>query len=51
MQTMKEAMKEQGMEEKRLQLLSKVSGVFRPGVLTALVGVSGAGDFQISNSV
>ncbi|KAF6153601.1 hypothetical protein GIB67_027468 [Kingdonia uniflora] len=29
--------------EKRLQLLSDVSGVFSPGVLTALVGSSGAG--------
>ncbi|KAK9131815.1 hypothetical protein Scep_011343 [Stephania cephalantha] len=29
--------------EKRLQLLSNVSGVFSPGVLTALVGSSGAG--------
>ncbi|KAK9152797.1 hypothetical protein Sjap_000277 [Stephania japonica] len=28
---------------KRLQLLSNVSGVFSPGVLTALVGTSGAG--------
>lgn len=27
----------------RLQLLHEVSGAFRPGVLTALVGVSGAG--------
>ena len=27
----------------RLQLLRNVSGAFRPGVLTALVGVSGAG--------
>ncbi|XP_020585995.1 pleiotropic drug resistance protein 2-like isoform X2 [Phalaenopsis equestris] len=29
--------------EKRLQLLCDVSGAFRPGILTALVGVSGAG--------
>ncbi|KZV57480.1 pleiotropic drug resistance protein 2-like [Dorcoceras hygrometricum] len=36
-------MKSQGMEETRLQLLRDVSGAFRPGVLTALVGVSGAG--------
>ncbi|KAF8403516.1 hypothetical protein HHK36_011620 [Tetracentron sinense] len=36
-------MKSQGMEESRLQLLRDVSGSFRPGVLTALVGVSGAG--------
>eukprot|EP00253_Pinus_taeda_P007653 PITA_07653 len=36
-------MKEQGITETRLQLLRSVSGAFRPGVLTALVGVSGAG--------
>ncbi|KQK11911.1 ABC transporter G family member 48 isoform X2 [Brachypodium distachyon] len=36
-------MKEQGFSESRLQLLSDISGAFRPGVLTALVGVSGAG--------
>lgn len=36
-------MKRQGVPEDRLQLLRDVSGAFRPGVLTALVGVSGAG--------
>ncbi|CAN4105847.1 unnamed protein product [Withania somnifera] len=36
-------MKAQGIEETRLQLLRDVSGTFRPGILTALVGVSGAG--------
>nr|QVT92374.1 ABC transporter [Salvia miltiorrhiza] len=36
-------MKKAGVEETRLQLLRDVSGAFRPGVLTALVGVSGAG--------
>ncbi|KAH7863133.1 hypothetical protein Vadar_013734 [Vaccinium darrowii] len=36
-------MKTQGIEETRLQLLRDVSGAFRPGILTALVGVSGAG--------
>ncbi|KAI3947486.1 hypothetical protein MKX01_028391 [Papaver californicum] len=36
-------MKTQGIEETRLQLLRDVSGAFIPGVLTALVGVSGAG--------
>ncbi|KAL3324836.1 hypothetical protein AABB24_038775 [Solanum stoloniferum] len=36
-------MKTQGIEEDRLQLLRDVRGVFRPGILTALVGVSGAG--------
>lgn len=36
-------MKSQGVSEDRLQLLRGVTGAFRPGVLTALVGVSGAG--------
>lgn len=36
-------MKSQGVGEDRLQLLRDVSGAFRPGALTALVGVSGAG--------
>ncbi|VFQ81308.1 unnamed protein product [Cuscuta campestris] len=36
-------MQKQGIEETQLQLLRDVSGSFRPGVLTALVGVSGAG--------
>ncbi|XWS43444.1 hypothetical protein CRYUN_Cryun16bG0104300 [Craigia yunnanensis] len=36
-------MKTQGIENERLQLLRDVSGAFRPGILTALVGVSGAG--------
>lgn len=36
-------MKEQGVTEDRLQLLRQVTGAFRPGVLTALMGVSGAG--------
>ncbi|OMO57673.1 reverse transcriptase [Corchorus capsularis] len=40
---MPEEMKNQGIEESRLQLLRDVSGAFRPGILTALVGVSGAG--------
>lgn len=35
--------KQEGIPEDRLQLLRDVSGAFRPGVLTALVGVSGAG--------
>ncbi|KAL8224638.1 hypothetical protein R6Q59_000268 [Mikania micrantha] len=34
-------MKEQGVTEDRLQLLRGVTGAFRPGVLTALMGVSG----------
>lgn len=36
-------MKNQGVTEDRLQLLCGITGAFRPGVLTALVGVSGAG--------
>ncbi|KAH6796479.1 pleiotropic drug resistance 6 [Perilla frutescens var. hirtella] len=36
-------MKAHGVEGDRLQLLRDISGAFRPGVLTALVGVSGAG--------
>ncbi|XP_031737941.1 pleiotropic drug resistance protein 2 isoform X2 [Cucumis sativus] len=36
-------MKLHGVEKDRLQLLEDVSGAFRPGILTALVGVSGAG--------
>lgn len=33
----------EGVAERKLQLLSDVSGVFLPGVLTALMGSSGAG--------
>ncbi|KAF9614059.1 hypothetical protein IFM89_014859 [Coptis chinensis] len=40
---MPEEMKVQGIEEDRLLLLKDISGAFRPGVLTALMGVSGAG--------
>ena len=36
-------MKVQGVAEDRLALLKGVSGAFRPGILTALMGVSGAG--------
>ncbi|XP_057415987.1 ABC transporter G family member 32 isoform X2 [Lotus japonicus] len=36
-------LKQQGILEDRLQLLVNVTGAFRPGILTALVGVSGAG--------
>uniref|UniRef100_A0A0D3ETI8 ABC transporter domain-containing protein n=2 Tax=Oryza TaxID=4527 RepID=A0A0D3ETI8_9ORYZ len=36
-------MKSQGVTADKLQLLSGISGAFRPGVLTALMGVSGAG--------
>ncbi|CAH2060102.1 unnamed protein product, partial [Thlaspi arvense] len=40
---MPKEMRSHGVPETRLQLLSSVSGVFSPGVLTALVGSSGAG--------
>ncbi|CAL4948796.1 unnamed protein product [Urochloa decumbens] len=40
---MPQEMKAQGVQEDRLELLKGVSGSFRPGVLTALMGVSGAG--------
>lgn len=36
-------MKKQGFQENRLQLLRDINGAFRPRILTALVGVSGAG--------
>ncbi|XP_020575759.1 pleiotropic drug resistance protein 3-like [Phalaenopsis equestris] len=34
---------ERGSSEKRLQLLQNITGALRPGILTALMGVSGAG--------
>ncbi|CAI9101369.1 OLC1v1038675C1 [Oldenlandia corymbosa var. corymbosa] len=37
------AMKDHGVTQKKLQLLHDITGTFRPGVLTALMGVSGAG--------
>ncbi|XP_071722010.1 pleiotropic drug resistance protein 1-like isoform X2 [Rutidosis leptorrhynchoides] len=40
---MPQAMKAQGVTDDTLMLLRGVSGSFRPGVLTALMGVSGAG--------
>ena len=36
-------MSERGCSQKMLQLLCDITGAFRPGVLTALMGVSGAG--------
>lgn len=36
-------MREQGYANKNLQLLADITGAFRPGILTALMGVSGAG--------
>ncbi|XP_051131702.1 ABC transporter G family member 31 [Andrographis paniculata] len=40
---MPKEMSSQGIPERRLQLLDSISGVFAPGVLTALMGSSGAG--------
>ncbi|CAN1280718.1 Pleiotropic drug resistance protein 1 [Linum perenne] len=40
---MPQEMKSQGVDEDKLVLLKGVSGAFRPGVLTALMGISGAG--------
>ncbi|XP_022154233.1 pleiotropic drug resistance protein 3-like isoform X2 [Momordica charantia] len=37
------AMRERGFTQKKLQLLSDITGALRPGILTALMGVSGAG--------
>lgn len=36
-------MQDQGFGPKRVQLLQDITGAFRPSVLTALMGVSGAG--------
>ncbi|XVF66043.1 hypothetical protein PTKIN_Ptkin10aG0002400 [Pterospermum kingtungense] len=36
-------MRKHGVSEMKLQLLHDVTGTFRPGILTALMGVSGAG--------
>ncbi|CAK8570044.1 unnamed protein product [Lathyrus sativus] len=40
---MPQEMKSQGVFQDRLELLKGITGAFRPGVLTALMGVSGAG--------
>ncbi|XP_021608285.1 pleiotropic drug resistance protein 1 isoform X2 [Manihot esculenta] len=40
---MPKEMQAQGIPEDRLELLKGISGAFRPGVLTALIGISGAG--------
>ncbi|KAG6525841.1 hypothetical protein ZIOFF_015812 [Zingiber officinale] len=40
---MPKQLKQAGVKQDKLQLLRQVSGVFRPGVLTALMGVTGAG--------
>ncbi|KAJ0092910.1 hypothetical protein Patl1_24754 [Pistacia atlantica] len=36
-------MRKHGFNQKKLQLLHDITGAFRPGILTALMGVSGAG--------
>ncbi|KAM0962434.1 hypothetical protein ACFX2A_022042 [Malus domestica] len=36
-------MRKHGFKQKKLQLLKDITGAFRPGILTALMGVSGAG--------
>ncbi|KAL8138808.1 hypothetical protein V2J09_004809 [Rumex salicifolius] len=40
---MPDEIRSQGVTDERLELLKGISGAFRPGVLTALMGVSGAG--------
>nr|QVT92304.1 ABC transporter [Salvia miltiorrhiza] len=40
---MPHVMQEKGVVEGKIQLLHELTGSFRPGVLTALIGVSGAG--------
>ncbi|KAL8105525.1 hypothetical protein AgCh_029351 [Apium graveolens] len=36
-------MRKKGFKDKRIQLIHNMTGVFRPGILTALMGVTGAG--------
>ncbi|KAL8527695.1 hypothetical protein ACS0TY_005512 [Phlomoides rotata] len=45
------AMKEHGFTEKRIQLLRDITAAFRPGVLTALMGVSGAGKTTLLDAI
>ncbi|KAK1363009.1 hypothetical protein POM88_038570 [Heracleum sosnowskyi] len=48
---MPQEMKDQGVGEDKLLLLKGVSGAFRPGVLTALMGVSGAAWLRLPSEV
>uniref|UniRef100_A0A7N2L584 ABC transporter domain-containing protein n=1 Tax=Quercus lobata TaxID=97700 RepID=A0A7N2L584_QUELO len=43
-------MREKGFTNKKLQILSDVTGALKPGVLTALMGVSGAGKTTLLNA-
>lgn len=40
-------MRKIGFSQKKLQLLRDTTGAFRPGILTALLGVSGAGKMTL----
>ncbi|KAK2634553.1 hypothetical protein Ddye_029345 [Dipteronia dyeriana] len=44
-------LKDQGFPQKRLQLLQDITGAFRPGVLTALMGVMGDGKTTLMDAL